>query len=112
MQTNSIEELAREDRFFKQRERARMQRIERGDKIAAIDRGDEGIGFERRAGSRVVPVIEMTAKFLQARDSGKAFLGEIEKFGHGKKAQFASCLTGVSEKADIGGRNARSLGVI
>src|SRR5271169_4797894 len=103
MQAQPGKELAGEERLLEERERAGMKRIERSDKVSAIDGGDKRVGLERFARSGVVPVVEMAAELLQPLDGRETFLGEIDEFGCGQKAKLAGRLAGVEEQTDVGG---------
>ena len=68
MQAQAGKELAGEERLLEERQCTGMKRVERGDKVSAIDRGDKRLGLQRRAGVGVVPVVEMAAELLQPLD--------------------------------------------
>src|SRR5580658_378314 len=109
MRTEADKKLTRHKGTLGEFERAGAKRVERGNKVSAIDRRDKWGGFQRLERFRFVPVEKMAAVLLQPRDRGESGFGEGDKFRRGDEAKFACSLARIQQQADVGGRHAGSL---
>ena len=102
------EGLGVEERALQEIERAGVQRVEGGSKVAAVNCRDD-VRSNGREGFDVVPVVDVAALLFQAVIGVERAESGLDEFGQGYEAELVGGLASVEEHAEVCGRELADL---
>jgi hypothetical protein len=107
MRAKPGEELRSSKAFAKKGERAGTERIERSDKVAAVDRRDEGSIVSGSSVCVSYQLYKWPRYFSSRSIVAKLRLVRADKLGHGQESKLARGLAGIEQRPTLVGETRR-----